>query len=133
MEIKVAEKQVALPEKNLNEQFIQALADLTQKLTLKAYSPSTIKNYTSSLSQFLSFFESRDLRQITKEEIEGFLYHQLTKYKISESAQNTLINAIKAYYEPVLGRERTVYDIQRPKKSYTAQCAQSRRGESNLG
>ncbi|MEB2774686.1 tyrosine-type recombinase/integrase [Algoriphagus sp. D3-2-R+10] len=95
------------------------MADLEQKLTLKAYSPSTIKNYTSSLSQFLGFFESRSLKDITKEEIEAFVYHQITKYKISESAQNTLINAIKAYYEHVLGRERTVYDIQRPKKSMT--------------
>lgn len=56
---------------------------------------------------------------MTKEEIEAFVYHQITKYKISESAQNTLINAIKAYYEHVLGRERTIYDIQRPKKSLT--------------
>jgi|TARA_R110002020_G_scaffold2517_3_gene12039 integrase/recombinase XerD len=56
---------------------------------------------------------------VTKEEIEAFVYHQITKYKISESAQNTLINAIKAYYEHVLGRERTIYDIQRPKKSLT--------------
>ncbi|WP_198293569.1 tyrosine-type recombinase/integrase [Algoriphagus resistens] len=95
------------------------MADLKQKLTLKAYSPSTIKNYTSSLSQFLGFFESRRLKDITKEEIEAFVYHQTTKYKISESAKNTIINAIKAYYEHVLGRERTIYDIQRPKKSMT--------------
>jgi site-specific recombinase XerD len=75
--------------------------------------------YTSALSQFLSFFESRDIRDITKEEIEAFVYHQITKYGISESAQNTLINAIKAYFEHVLGRERTVYEIQRPKRSLT--------------
>lgn len=95
------------------------MADLEQKLVLKAYSPSTVKNYTSSLTQFLSFFESRNIRDITKEEIEAFVYHQITKYGISESAQNTLINAVKAYYEHVLGRERTVYEIQRPKRSLT--------------
>ncbi|MBN7802432.1 tyrosine-type recombinase/integrase [Algoriphagus aestuariicola] len=118
-EIKQDEKKVSTPVKALNGQSIQALADLEQKLTLKAYSPSTVKNYASSLSQFLGFFESRDLTDITKEEIEAFVYHQITKYKISESAQNTLINAIKAYYEHVLGRERTTYEIQRPKKSLT--------------
>jgi len=117
VEIQQAEKKVNAPFKTLNEQSIQALADLEQKLILKAYSPSTVKNYASSLTQFLAFFESRDVKDLTKEEIEAFVYHQITKYKISESAQNTLINAIKAYYEHVLGRERTVYEIQRPKKS----------------
>ena len=118
-EIKSAEKKVAIPSKTLNEQSVQALADLEQKLVLKAYSPSTVKNYASSMTQFLSFFESRNLPDITKEEIEAFVYHQITKYNISESAQNTLINAIKAYFEHVLGRERTVYEIQRPKRSLT--------------
>lgn len=116
-EVRPAEKKLAIPTKVLNEQSIQALADLEQKLILKAYSPSTVKNYTSSLSRFLTFFETRTIQDVTKEEIEAFVYHQITKYKISESAQNTLINAIKAYFEHVLGRERTVYEIQRPKKS----------------
>nr|MBI1231504.1 tyrosine-type recombinase/integrase [Cytophagales bacterium] len=118
-EVREADKKVAIPTKTLNEQSVQALADLEQKLVLKAYSPSTVKNYASALSQFLSFFESRDIRDIRKEEIEAFVYHQITKYGISESAQNTLINAIKAYFEHVLGRERTVYEIQRPKRSLT--------------
>ncbi|WP_339750825.1 tyrosine-type recombinase/integrase [Algoriphagus aquimarinus] len=118
-EVRSAEKKVSVPVKTLNAQSIQALADLEQKLILKAYSPSTVKNYASSLTQFLAFFESRNIKDVTKEEIEAFVYHQITKYKISESAQNTLINAIKAYYEHVLGRERTIYEIQRPKKSMT--------------
>ncbi|MFC4873515.1 tyrosine-type recombinase/integrase [Negadavirga shengliensis] len=118
-ETKQADKKVLIPSKSLNEQSIQALADLKQKLVLKAYSPSTVKNYTSALTQFLSFFESRNIRDVTKEEIEAFVYHQITKCGISESAQNTLINAIKAYFEHVLGRERTVYEIQRPKRSLT--------------
>ena len=36
---------------------------------------------------------------------------------ISESYQNQLINAIKAYYEHVLGMPREYYDIIRPKRS----------------
>lgn len=119
VEIQQAEKKVTAPIKTLNEKSLQILADLKQKLILKAYSPSTVKNYASSLTQFLAFFESREVKDLNKEEIEAFIYHQITKYKISETAQNTLINAIKAYYEHVLGRERTVYEIQRPKKSMT--------------
>jgi site-specific recombinase XerD len=95
----------------------EALDLLKQKLILKAYSPSTIGNYATAFSKFLRFFEQRDIRSITKEEIEGFVYHQISKYKISDSAQNSLINAVKAYYEQVLGKPREYYDIQRPKAS----------------
>jgi site-specific recombinase XerD len=83
------------------------------------HSRSTVKNYCSAITPFLLFFQSRNYKQVTKEDVEGFMYHQITKYKIFESAQNTMINAIKTYYEQVLGKERTVYEIRRPKKSKT--------------
>lgn len=112
-------KKLEIPTKILNAASCEVLMDLEQKLTLKAFSRSTIKSYCSAMKPFLSFFESRSLKELSKEDIESFVFHQISKYKISESAQNTLINAIKAYYEHVLGRERTIYEIQRPKKSLT--------------
>lgn len=100
----------------LCEQGQQALLDLEQKLVLKAYSYNTIKSYKHAFKNYLSFFRNRDLLHISKEEIEGYLYHLITKYKISESSQNIIINAIKAYYEHVLGQPREYYDLQRPKR-----------------
>jgi len=47
------------------------------------------------------------------------MYQLITKYHISESKQNLAINAIKFYYEQVLGQDRTIYDIQRPKRGKT--------------
>ncbi len=115
------ESQTDLPRQQpafqLEESSRYALEMLQQKLVVKAYSPSTIANYCGGFAKFLRFFEQRDLLTISKEEIEAFVYHQITKYKISESAQNCLINAIKAYYEQVLGKPREYYDIQRPKRS----------------
>jgi len=58
-----------------------------------------------------------DLKQITKEQIEGFVYQLIKENNISESYQNQMINAIKAYYEHVLGLPREFYEIERPKKS----------------
>ncbi|MFN4000350.1 tyrosine-type recombinase/integrase [Algoriphagus sp.] len=109
--------QLPQPTFTLADKSLEAMDQLRQKLTLKAYSPSTISNYATAFAKFLRFFEQRELTTITKEEIEGFVYHQISKYKISESAQNSLINAVKAYYEHVLGRPREYYDIQRPKAS----------------
>ncbi|WP_439483673.1 tyrosine-type recombinase/integrase [Cyclobacterium plantarum] len=101
----------------LNEKIQQELDRLHQKLVLMGFSPSTVGNYKSAFSKFLKFFESRDLLELSKEEIEGFVYHQVSKYKLSESSQNSLINGIKAYFEHVLGRPREYYEIQRPKRS----------------
>lgn len=51
--------------------------------------------------------------------MEHYLLLRVRDEGISESYQNTLINAIKFYYEKVLGRDQTVYDIARPRKRET--------------
>jgi len=101
----------------LTEDSLNAVYQLEKKLTLKAYSKSTIDTYKNMLSVFFSKFMNYDIKQITKEQIEGFIYQLIKENKISESYQNQMINAVKAYYEHVLGYEREFYEIERPKKS----------------
>lgn len=101
----------------LNEQGINATNDLEKTLVLKHYSVSTINVYRKMFHVFLTKFMTQDLKSITKEQIEGFVYELIKKNAISESYQNQLINSIKAYYEHVLGMPREYYDIKRPKKS----------------
>ncbi len=103
--------------RTLSESSFNALQELEKRLTLKAYSKSTIDTYKNMLTVFFSKFMNYDLKQITKEQIEGFIYQLITENKISESYQNQMINAIKAYYEHVLGLPREYYEIERPKKS----------------
>lgn len=103
--------------RNLSEASLNAIFELEKKLTLKAYGTSTIETYKNMLSVFFSKFMNYDLQQITKEQIEGFVYQLIKENNISESYQNQMINAIKAYYEHVLGLPREFYDIERPKKS----------------
>lgn len=54
---------------------------------------------------------------IFKAEIESFIAMLITRHNISETKQNLMINAVKFYYEKVLGMPREYYDIQRPKQS----------------
>ncbi len=103
--------------RELTEASIDALFELEKRLTLKAYSRSTITTYKNMLTVFFSKFMNYDLKQITKEQIEGFVYQLIKENNISESYQNQMINAIKAYYEHVLGLPRAFYEIERPKKS----------------
>jgi site-specific recombinase XerD len=103
--------------RKLNEKAEEALFELEKTLTLKHYSISSIRSYKKYLSYFFSNFMEHDFAQITKEQIEAFIYQLIKNNQISESKQNMIINAIKAYYEHVLGMPREYYDIKRPKKS----------------
>jgi len=101
----------------LNKKSKNALFELEKTLILKHYSGSSIRSYKMNLSFFFSNFMEYDFKLITKEQIEGFIYQLIIKNNISESKQNQMINAIKAYYEHVLNMPREYYDIKRPKKS----------------
>lgn len=108
-----------LPNKQLNQKSLSVLAQLEQTIVLKGYSDHTRKDYKSAMIRFLTFFENRDLEQLTKQEIEGFIYKLKSKYKISDTYQMTIISAVKFYYEHVLGKPREYYNLTRPKKSVT--------------
>lgn len=101
----------------LNEKSLDALYSLEKVLTLKAYSTSTIETYKSMFKVFLSSFMDYDLAQVTKEQIEDFIYKMIKSHKISDSVQSQLISSIKVYYEHVLNLPKEYYAIQRPKRS----------------
>jgi len=107
-------KVVAKP--TLNEPEHEALLALEKVLILKRYSDSTVRSYKNMFCVFLGAFSYKPLLQVTTEDIQDFIHKLISTHKISASYQNQLINAIKAYYEHVLGQERTFYKINRPKK-----------------
>jgi len=103
--------------RKLSEQGLKGLEELERTLTLKGMSFSTINTYKYMVSVFFSRFMNQDIKMISKDDIEGFIYQLIKENGISESFQNQMINGIKAYYEYVLGMPREFYDIKRPKKS----------------
>ncbi|MFT7379845.1 MAG: integrase/recombinase XerD [Bacteroidia bacterium] len=105
------------PKVLLSEKSQDELDKNHQKLVLKGLSQKTVSIYQNNLIQFFAYFENADLPSLTKDQIEGYMYMLVTKYKISEQKQNSIINAIKSYYEHTLGKPREYYNITRPKKS----------------
>ena len=89
---------------------------MEQKIVLSGYSVSTRSLYRLAFIKFLLYFSNTDIDKLTKEEIEAYMYKLVSKSKISNSQQNVTINALKFYYEKVLGKERKAYSFQRPKK-----------------
>lgn len=108
-----------IPKVVLSEGMKVELEKVHEKILLKGYSGNTWKSYRGALIYFFKYFESRTLLDITKSEIESYVVKWIKKYKISETKQNTIINAIKFYYEHVLEQPRAFYNIQRPKRSQT--------------
>jgi len=89
---------------------------LEEQLCLRRYSPSTVKTYKSFFTLLLAFYPNQHPEKLVKKEIMCFLLHAIKNRCWSESSQNQAVNAIKFYFEKVLGQERTFYEL-RPKKS----------------
>ncbi len=88
--------------------------ELIDKLTELRYSEKTIKTYSNSFEEFINYFHKHDINSINESMIVSFLRHLVTERKVSSSYQNQAINAIKFYYERVLGGQRKFYFIERP-------------------
>jgi integrase/recombinase XerD len=87
------------------------------KLTLKRYSPNTQRTYITAFSDFINYFKTRPLDEITDQEKKDYMLYLVEKRQISASFQNQIINAIKFYYEKVLGQAKMPYMIlERPLK-----------------
>ena len=87
-----------------------------EKLIQKRYSQNTIKTYTSYIRSFMEEFGDRNLGSVTTPEIDAYILRLIKTSGISASQQNQRINAIKFYYEKVLGRKKVYYHLNRPRK-----------------
>lgn len=90
--------------------------DYRRKLIELRYSWNTIRTYCSLFEEFINYYNKTDIREIDERMIVGFLQYLVMERKVSLSYQNQSINAIKFYYERLLGLPRKVYRIERPRR-----------------
>jgi site-specific recombinase XerD len=95
----------------LPEYHKDALLKALEKLMIKRYSSNTMKTYRLGLTLFFHAHRETQPQDITEEMIRNYLLHGINHKKWREATQNSYINAIKFYYEKVLGQERKVYDV----------------------
>ena len=111
-----AKKLVKSPAFNLCDENIVALQQFVQHLTLKAYSPSTINTYRNELIQLLQLLKQKDVNSLTADDLKRYMQYAMEKEGISENTAHSRLNALKYYFEQVLGREKFFWEIPRPKK-----------------
>ncbi|MEE9363717.1 MAG: site-specific tyrosine recombinase/integron integrase [Cellulophaga sp.] len=85
------------------------------KLELKKYANSTVRTYVSFFEMFINHYKDKELNTIDESDIRAFL-QKLIQRNVSNSYLNQAINAIKFYYEVVLGMPNRFYEIERPRK-----------------
>ncbi|MDN3203229.1 tyrosine-type recombinase/integrase [Algoriphagus sp. C2-7] len=91
-------------------------ADYVNKLTELRYSANTAKSYIPLFEEFINHFPTEDLDTLNDKHVMEFSRFLVTERKVSTSYQNQAINAIKFYFEKVLGGKRKLYFVERPRK-----------------
>ena len=96
---------------------LEQLQLFTEMLQLKAYSTSTIKTYRNELLQLLQTIGQTAVQTLTVAQIKRYMVFAMKEQHITENTAHSRLNALKFYYEQVLGREKFFWDIPRPKKA----------------
>ncbi len=97
----------------------QCPEDFILKLKELRYSLNTEKTYKFALEDYINYHHTIDIDKLNESHIQSFLRHLVMERNVSTSYQNQAINAVKFYYERVLGGQRKTYFIDRPKKEKT--------------
>lgn len=89
------------------------LATLAQELIIRGFSRRTIKSYLSHNQKFLDFTH-KSAREASSQDIKNYLLYLKSK-NYSNTSLNSVISALKFYYQQVL-RRKLFFNIIRPKK-----------------
>lgn len=112
----VVSKTEGAPRLPKHANYLRCPKEYTEKLKELRYSINTQNVYTDLFEEFINFYQHKAAQEIREEEIIAFLRYLVNERKISTSYQNQSINAIKFFYERVLGGKRKMYLIERPRK-----------------
>ena len=100
----------------LSVENIEALRQFVQQLKLKGYSNSTITTYRSEFLQLLQLLNKKPVNDLSVDDVKRYMVYSMEKLGISENTAHSRINALKFYFEQVLGRDKFFWEIPRPKK-----------------
>lgn len=95
---------------------ITAIDQFKRELTLRGYSGNTRRTYQNEFCQFLIAIQRHSAEEFTSERLKDYLQYCADILKLSENTIHSRMNALKFYYEKVLGREKFFWVIPRPKK-----------------
>lgn len=93
-----------------------AFQTFVETLQLKAYSENTIKTYRNEFAQLLYVLKTVPADSLDHARLRRYFLYCVNTLKLSENTLHSRVNAVKFYYEQVLGRTGMFFEIPRPKK-----------------
>ncbi len=85
-------------------------------LDQKRYSLNTKRSYLSAFKNFAVYYREKNLASLSGEDIDRYFNYIVSVKKVSPAVQKQAINAIKFYYEKVLGNPAENYAFKRPRR-----------------
>lgn len=92
------------------------IPDMQAHLKLKAYSGSTMRTYLGEMKQLLGVLKDIPADDLETVHLKRYLLFCHEKLHLTENSLHSRMNALKYYYEQVLGKEKFFWEIPRPKK-----------------
>ena len=89
---------------------------LREKLILKGYSKNTQRTYYYEFAQFLYILGNHEAKSLDEGRIRSYFLYCAEGLQMNENQINSRYNALKFYYEQVLGTEKLFIDLPRPKR-----------------
>jgi len=111
-----SKRRIRLPDSSISEPNQVEWLRMVQQLQLKGYSPSTQRTYRNEFGLFLKHLKQVAAPEMTEQRIRNYLQYCYATLQLTEATIHSRINALKFYYEQVLGREKFFWEIPRPKK-----------------
>lgn len=100
-----------------NADWTTVFSKLKAEITLRHYSPRTLKTYTGWTRQLQAFVKSKDYRLLSTEDVKAFLTFLAIERKVSASSQNQAFNALLFLFRYVLQADfGEIKDIPRAKR-----------------
>ena len=99
-----------------NAEGIASIETFKRYLLSKRYSPNTLNTYSEALKSFLTFCNTKAVKDITNEDVILYNNDYILKHNLSSSYQNQIVNAIKLYFKIVKETAIDIDKIHRPKR-----------------
>lgn len=102
-----------------NAEGIASIETFKRYLLSKRYSVNTINTYSDALKSFLTFCNTKAVKDISNADFISYNNDYILKHKFSSSYQNQIVNAIKLFFKIMKESSIEIEKIHRPKREKT--------------
>ncbi len=99
-----------------NAEGMTSIETFKRYLLSKRYSANTINTYSKALKSFLTFCNTKAIKEITNDDVIAYNNDYILKNAFSSSYQNQIVNAIKLFFKIVKDSQIEIDKIHRPKR-----------------